>query len=164
MAKVSGKIFSVKLNALEQLGRNMGKRVAKYDSVMEQRMILATDMVWRIAHQKRPYISKQHQKKGFITKSGSIHHNRVSDPNAQLGVPVAAKNGGTLQSAVRKEVTHVGYGKYQGQVYVDLSVAPYGKDMEFGTSRVHARPFMRPAYNLTMESIKKLFGARMETK
>lgn len=161
MAKVSGKVFSVKLNAMEELGRNLAKQTKKYDVVMEQRMNLATNMVWRIAHQKRPYISKQEQKRGFVTKSGNVHHRRVSDPNAQLGVPVKT---GLLQSAVKKEVTHNGYGKYQGAVYVDLSMAPYGKDMEFGTSKVHARPFMRPAMELTREAIKKMFGARVEAK
>lgn len=161
MAKISGKITSVKLNALENLGRKMGARVKEYDVIMERRMRVATDMVWRIAHQKRPYISKQQQKRGFRTLSGSVHHNRVSDPNAQLGVPVDT---GLLQSVVKREVTRTGYGKFQGVVYVDLAVAPYGKDMEFGTSKVHARPFMRPAMELTREAIKKLFNARAEMK
>ncbi len=164
MAKISGKITSVKLNGLANLGRKLGNEVKRYDVLMQKRMDMATTMVWRIAHQKRPYISAQHQKKGFRTLSGSVHHNRVSDPNAQLGVPVAAKNGGTLQSAVKKEVSHTGYGKFQGMVYVDLSIAPYGKDMEFGTSRVHARPFMRPAYELTKDAIMKLIGAKVERK
>lgn len=164
MAKASGKIFSVKLNAIEALGRKLGNRAKQYDVVMERRMGLATDMVWRIAHQRRPYISKQEQRRGFRTMSGSVHHNRVSDPNAKLGVPVAAKNGGLLQSAVKKEVTRLGYGKFQGAVFVDLAMAPYGKFMEFGTSKVHARPFMRPAYELTKEALKKLFRARAEIK
>lgn len=164
MAKVSGKLFSVKLNALEELGRKLGDQSKKYDVVMEKRMSLATDMVWRIAHQRRPYISKQEQRKGFRTKSGGIHHNRVSDPNAQLGVPVAAVNGGLLQSAVKKEVKRVSYGKFQGMVYVDKSMAPYGVFMEYGTSKVHARPFMRPAAELTRQAILKLFRARAEIK
>lgn len=164
MAKVSGKIASVKLGALEALGRKLGNRVKQYDVVMQKRMELATDMVWRIAHQRRPYISKQEQKRGFRTLSGNVHHNRVSDPNAQAGVPVAAVNGGLLQSAIRKEVSRTGKGKFQGQVYVDLSVAPYGKYMEYGTSKVHARPFMRPAAALTLEPLKKLFGAKVELK
>lgn len=161
MAKISGKITSVKLNAIEELGRKLGNQVGKYDKIMERRMELATNMVWRIAHQRRPYISKQHQKRGFVTKSGNVHHNRVSDPNARLGVPVDT---GLLQSAVKKEVTHTGYGKFQGVVYVDLAMAPYGKDMEFGTSKVHARPFMRPAYELTKDALHKLFRAKAELR
>lgn len=159
MAKISGKITAVKLGALENLGRKMGSQVRKYDVVMQKRMELATSMVWRLAHQRRPYISKQHQKRGFRTKSGNVHHNRVSDPNATLGVPVDT---GLLQSAIKKEVTRRGYGKFEGQVYVDLSMAPYGKDMEYGTSRVHARPFMRPAAALTKEAVKKLFAAKVQ--
>jgi len=161
MAKISGKITGVKLNALENLGRKIGNRVKQYDVIMGRRMELATNMVWRIAHQKRPYISKQHQKRGFRTLSGNIHHNRVSDPNAQLGVPVDT---GLLQSAVKKEVTHVGHGKFQGMVYVDLGIAPYGIDMEYGTSKVHARPFMRPAAALTKDAIRKLFALKAELK
>ena len=161
MAKISGKITGVKLNALENLGRNLGNKVKKYDVIMQRRMTLATDMVWRIAHQRRPYISKQHQKRGFRTKSGNVHHNRVSDPNAQLGVPVDT---GLLQSAVKKEVTHTGYGKFQGMVYVDLGIAPYGLDMEYGNAKVHARPFMRPAAALTKEAIRKLFALKVDQK
>lgn len=164
MAKVSGKVFFTQLNGLENLGRKLGSRVAKYDVLMEQRMNTATNMVWRIAHQRRPYISKQEQKRGFRTKSGNVHHNRVSDPNAQLGVPVAATNGGLLQSAIKKQVKRMGYGKFQGEVFVDAAMAPYGKFMEYGTSKVHARPFMRPAMELTREAIRKLFKARVEMK
>lgn len=162
MAKINNKIASVSLNAVENLGRKMSARTKQYENVMERRMVQATAMVWRIAHQRRPYISKQVQKRGFRTLSGNVHHNRVSDPNAALGVPVAAKNGGLLQSAIRQEVKRVGYGKYQGTVFVDASVAPYGKYMEFGTATVHARPFMRPAADLTREAIKKLFHAKVE--
>lgn len=164
MAKLSGRITGVKLNAIENLGRKLGQRTKQYDILMQKRMELATDMVWRLAHQKRPYISKQEQKRGFITKSGSVHYNRVSDPNAQLGVPVAAKNGGTLQSAIKKQVNRQGYGKFQGVVYVDLGIAPYGIRMEYGDALVHARPFMRPAAALTRDAIKKLFAAKPELK
>lgn len=161
MAKVKGNITGVALNAIENLGRKLGKRVKEYDIIMEKRMTTATGMVWRIAHQKRPYISKAEQKRGFRTKSGSVHHNRVSDPNAQLGVPVDT---GRLQSAVRQKVTRQGNGKFQGEVYVDLGIAPYGMRMEYGDAKVHARPFMRPAVNLTREAIKKLFRAKVELK
>jgi hypothetical protein len=161
MAKISGKITGVKLNALENLGRKLGNRTRQYDILMQRRMELATSMIWRLAHQKRPYISKQHQKRGFRTKSGSVHHNRVSDPNAQLGVPVDT---GLLQSAIKKEVTRVGYGKFQGVVYVDLGIAPYGIKMEYGDSKVHARPFMRPAAALTREAVLKMFRAKAEIK
>lgn len=164
MAKINGNITSVGLNAIENLGRKFAKRATQYDDLMGKRMNIATNMVWRIAHQKRPYISKQEQKKGFTTKSGTVHHRRVSDPNAALGVPVAWKNGGTLQSAIKKQVTKNGYGKYQGIIYVDLGLAPYGKRMEFGDGKVHARPFMRPAAALTQEAVIKLIGSKPEFK
>jgi hypothetical protein len=164
MAKPSGQITGVKLDNIERIGRGLAKRARQYDIIVERRMQQATAMVFNIAHQKRPYISRAQQKKGFRTKSGAVHHNRVSDPNARLGVPVAWVNGGTLQSAIRKEVSRVGAYKFQGIVYVDLGIAPYGIRMEYGDAKVHARPFMRPAAALTKEAIKKLFGARADIK
>lgn len=161
MAKISGKLFSVKLNALEELGRKLGNQTKKYDVLMEKRMELATNMVWRIAHQKRPMITKETARKGRFTKLGNISYRRVSDPNATLGVPVDT---GLLQSAIKKDVQRLGYGKFQGMVYVDQAMAPYGKYMEYGTSEVHARPFMRPAAELTRDAIRKLFKAKAEIK
>lgn len=164
MANDSGKVFLTQLNAIENLGRAFGKRTKQYDVIMQKRMTQATDIVWRLAHQRRPYISKEQQKSGFHTKSGNVHFNRVSDPGAELGVPVAAKNGGLLQSAIKKQVSRLGYGKFQGVVYVDAAMAPYGKFMEYGTSKVHARPFMRPAQQLSQAALHKLFQARAEIK
>lgn len=161
MAKVSGKVFVTQLNAMEKLARDLGMQGKKYDIVMQKRMQVATDMVWRLAHQKRPMITKAMARKGRLTKMGNISYRRVSDPNAKLGVPVDT---GLLQSAVKKEVTRVGYGKFQGMVYVDETMAPYGKDMEYGTAKVHARPFMRPAWQLTQEAIRKLFASKPEIK
>lgn len=162
--KASGKVFFTQLNAVENLGRKMGARTKQYDVIMQKRMQQATALVFNIAHQRRPYISKQEQQRGFLTKSGNTHHRRVSDPNAQAGVPVAAKGGGRLQSAIRQVVRRLGYGKFQGEVYVDAGVAPYGKYMEYGTSTVHARPFMRPALTLTQDALHKLFRAKAEIK
>ena len=162
MAKISGRITGVALGAIEKLGRDLGKKSAKYDAAMQKQMEVATTMTWNLAHQKRPYISKQEQKLGFTTKSGNVHHRRVSDPNAQLGVPVAWKNGGTLQSAVLKVVTRIGFGKFQGKVWADEGRAPYAKRMEYGDSKVHARPFLRPARNIMSTQLKRLFTLKLQ--
>lgn len=162
MAKISGRITEVKMGGLSKLGRDLGKKTQKYEAAMQRQVQTVTDMTWRIAHQKRPYISKQEQKAGFVTKAGSVHHNRVSDPNAQLGVPVAWKNGGTLQSAVLKEVTRLGFGKFQGKVWADIGKAPYAQRMEYGDSKVHARPFLRPARNIMQVQLKNLFNLKIE--
>lgn len=164
MAKITGNVFSFKLDALERLRRDTSRTSEQYEAVMKARITAATALVYNLAHQKRPYISKEHQKKGFRTLSGNIHHDRVSDPSATLGVPVAWKEGGNLQRAIKKEVVRVGKGKYQGTVYVDATLAPYGKDMEYGTSRVHARPFIRPAASIAWKEMGKLFGVKFEVK
>ncbi len=158
MAGIDKRVFSVKLNALEDLGRNLGKQGSKYDVEMEKRIQAATSIVWRIAHQKRPMITKAQAKKGRLTKMGNISYRRVSDPNAALGVPVDT---GLLQSSVKKEVRRLGYGKFQGEVFVDTAMVSYGKAMEYGTATVHARPFLRPAVNLTREALKALFARKM---
>jgi hypothetical protein len=162
MARISGRITEVKLNGLSKLGKDLGNKTKEYDQKMQKGIENVTNMVWNIAHQKRPYISKEEQKRGFITKQGYKHHNRVSDPNAQLGVPVAWVNGGTLQSAVRKEVTRKGFGKFEGKVYADITIAPYAHRMEYGDSLVHARPFLRPARNIVKAQLKNLFSIEMK--
>lgn len=159
MARLSGKVFIAKVGEIERIGRKFGNRTKDYDIIMEKRMTLATNLVWRIAHQKRPMITKAVAKKGRLTKMGNISYRRVSDPNAKLGVPVDT---GLLQSVVKKVVRRLGYGKFQGEVFVDLGVAPYGRDMEYGTTKVHARPFMRPAKELTQDALHRLFRAKAQ--
>jgi hypothetical protein len=161
MAKISGQITEVKFGGIANLGRDLSKKTAQYDKAMQKQMQTVTTMTWNLAHQKRPYISAKEQKAGFHTKSGSVHHNKVSDPTATLGVPVAWKNGGNLQSSVLKEVTTLGFGKYQGKVWADKGRAPYALRMEYGDSKVHARPFLRPARNIMQEQVKKLFTLKI---
>ncbi len=161
MAKVSGKVFLTKFGDLDRLGRKLSNRTKDYDALMQKRMTQATAIVFNLAHQKRPMITKAQAKKGRLTKMGNVSFRRVSDPNATLGVPVDT---GTLQSAIKQEVKRLGYGKFQGAVYVDAGIAPYGKAMEYGTATVHARPFMRPAMELTREQLRKLFAAKADIK
>jgi HK97 gp10 family phage protein len=74
---------------------------------------------------------------------------RVSDPNAAFGVPVAT---GALQNTITKSVKRQGK-KIVGEIDAGLNLV-YAKMIEFGTSRMAARPFMRPAWNENLQWIK----------
>lgn len=160
----AGKTFSLQNSDFAKFGKSLLKATDKVDREMERRMNRATALVFNLATQRRPYISKQHQKQGFRTRSGNIHHNRVSDPNAKQGVPVAFDAGGMLRSAIQQKVTRGKGSSFTGEIWVDGNIAPYGKYMEYGTAKIHARPFMRPAVNGTRAAIKSLFKDRVEIK
>jgi HK97 gp10 family phage protein len=157
-----GTTFRFDVSAIENLGRNLGKGVAMADKMMEARMTAATNLVFRIAHQRRPQISIAQAKQEsrwnpYVYRiAGTKKYKRVSDPNAELGVPVDT---GVLQSAIQKKVTRSG-SQFVGEVWVDTAAAPYARDIEYGTDRIRARPFMRPAINLTQDQIKQLFSAK----
>lgn len=140
--------IKIDVSSIQKFGENLGRRYAKYDEVMEDRTQSATDIVFRTARARRPMITAAQMK-----KEGRSH--RVSDPNASLGVPVAAINGGRLQASIQKKVERVGYGVFRGVVWTNLF---YAKFVEYGTSRMRARPFMRPAAALNRQAIKRLYN------
>lgn len=129
------------------------------DKEMLKRMNAAVGIVYQVAHQKRPYITQQQAKaEGRFKIRGSKKYHVVSDPGAKLGVPVAQQGGGTLQASIKQGVSQSG-GKTKGIVYVDDP--GYAEYLEFGTSKMAARPFMRPAMLLTQEAISKLFSKKI---
>lgn len=145
-----GLTFKVNLGAIDQLANKVGKRLDQDDKIIRKRMTSATGMVWRIAHQRRPYISKMQMKAEGRTR-------RVSDPNATLGVPVRI---GVLQESIKQKVTRTKLMTYQGEV--STQGIPYASYMEYGTSRIAPRPFMRPAITFTQDAIKRLFGLKID--
>jgi HK97 gp10 family phage protein len=149
--KNSGKSIRADLDFIPRLTKKMQQKSAQYDKAIEQRMRRATAIVWGIAHQKRPMISTAQAKAEGRTK-------RVSDPNAQLGVPVRT---GALQASIQQSVTKNASGGFLGKVWT--KGVDYAGFIEFGTSRMHARPFMRPAVNLAKDSIKRLFGLKIDS-
>ena len=122
------------------------------DALLKRRITAATEIIWRTAHAKRPMMTK---------KQARLEHRsrRVSDPNAQAGVPVRT---GALQGSIKKTVEQTAFLKYQGKV--ETHGLPYAGYIEFGTSKMKARPFMRPAVELNKEAIKRMFKAPAEKK
>lgn len=147
---MKGNTFKVGADIIPKITNKLTKRTVQYDKLIEQRVRRATDMMWAIAHQKRPYITKAQ-----MVKEGRSY--RVSDPNAQAGVPVRT---GALQVSVKKEVTRTKFMSYAGKIFTK---SPYAGYIEYGTSRMQARPFMRPAINLTKDAIKRLFRLNVES-
>jgi HK97 gp10 family phage protein len=152
MAK--GTSFNIANGALQDFNVRFSKTVNKYDKLMKSRVAAATRLVWTTAHAKRPMITKAEMK-----ATGRSH--RVSDPNAQAGVPVDT---GRLQGSIVQKVESKDMMSYTGTV--ETKGVPYAGFMEYGFStkkdtRVPARPFMRPAVYLNKEFIKRAFGARV---
>lgn len=128
---------------VEAIANKLIKEKDRLDLVFFRKMKLATEIVYRTAHAKRPMMSKAQMKKEGRTR-------RVSDPNAKLGVPVRT---GELQASIKREVVRRD-GRLVGRVWTDKFYGPF---MEFGTSRVAARPFMRPALFEQNDKIKSIF-------
>lgn len=143
--------FTFGMDAIPKMAAKFNKRFVQYDKLMEKRMTLATNMVWRIAHQKRPMISKAQMKAEGRSK-------RVSDPNALLGVPVQT---GTLQESVKQKVTRTRLMGFQGEVA--SRGVKYAGYVEYGTSKMAARPFMRPAIATTREAIRRMFKLKVDS-
>lgn len=123
------------------------------DRALLKKMNAIVTVVYNTARAKRPYITKEmHEAMGRSAKTYKTR--KVSDPNATAGVPVRAKNGGTLQISIKKDVAKKGE-KLIGRIYIDGPGIKYAKYMEFGTSRIKPRPFMRPAVKLNEAWIKR---------
>lgn len=143
---IKGKSFSIDTGKLDAVLSNVKNANRKADKLIEKKMNKAVDIIWRVAHQKRPMISKAQMKAEGRTV-------RVSNPDAQAGVPVRT---GLLQMSIQKSVKYSG-GKWVGRIWTNT---PYAEFLEFGTSKMRARAFMRPAVNLTRDALKIMFDTK----
>ena len=139
--------FSIKKGELEKITSALINKEPVIQAALEKKMNLIVDVVYKTATAKRPKISVA-EAKSMGRKTGKGVY-RVSDPNAKLGVPVDT---GRLQSSITKNVSRSG-GKLIGEVSAGEGV-PYAIMIEFGTSKMKPRPFMRPAWNENLEWIK----------
>lgn len=139
--------FSFKPGSIDKVVADIVSTDAKISKMIETRLKIATRMVYSVARQRRPMISKE-------TMKAQGRSRRVSDPNAKAGVPVAT---GALQASIQMENHWEGKKKFVGSVFTDMHYAKY---IEFGTGRMAARPFMRPALLLTQDAIKRVVEAK----
>lgn len=141
---IRGKSFSINTGNLDRIVGRFKAENDRADRLMFRKVKQATNIIYRVAHAKRPMISKQQAK-------AQGRRVRVSDPQAEAGVPVrSGALQASLQQQVRQKVSSV-----VGRIWTN---SPYASFMEFGTSKAAARPFMRPAVNLTREAIKAMFA------
>lgn len=147
--------------SLSNLSSKLTAFVKSFEKDSENKMNKAVNLVYKTARKKRADITYVSILGGTETIKGRVpkeikeafHTRTVSDPNAEFGVPVRT---GNLRDSIKKEVKQLKT-RLIGRVYVDQNDAPYAKYVEFGTSKMQARPFMRPAYDNNIEEIKKIF-------
>lgn len=152
---------TIKSSDLEKFTKGLLKKADFIDQAVGQKMQLITNIVWTTARARRPKITVKELKAKALPRyfrkdasTGKTKEYRVSDPNAVLGVPVDT---GILQASIKKSVVKQG-GRWIGTVGVEGNI-PYANAIEFGTSKIKPRPFMRPAYNENKELIQKTFEA-----
>ena len=144
------------INKMKKAYENADKAI---DTKLSTSMTSAVRIVYTTASARRPKISmSQHKAMGGKSKVNGKSAYRVSDPDAVLGVPVKS---GNLQSSIKKDILKNGE-KFTGKIYIDGPGGKYAEAIEYGTSRMRARPFMRPAINLNSDKIKKIFRGQQK--
>lgn len=143
--------FVIKQSDVDRIAKSIAQSANKQKELLEKKMQAIVAQVYTTAHAKRPMITAKMAKTQGRSK-------RVSDPTADYGVPVDT---GALQSSIKTKIVDNGK-SITGSIYVDSGsvAAEYAKFIEFGTSRMPARPFMRPALMLNEEWIKAIFQAK----
>jgi HK97 gp10 family phage protein len=152
--------FSLKKGDADKIIKGLLNQDAIIKKSLEQKMRTITNMVYVVAHSKRPMITvaqakAEGRRKIMVTNSKGVSKmviKRVSNPNAIAGVPVDT---GALQASINQEVVWKGE-KVVGTITAGEGLN-YANAIEFGTSKMPARPFMRPAMNEQRDAIRKLF-------
>jgi HK97 gp10 family phage protein len=148
------KTFSADASAIPRITTNVMKYVDRERKLLNQKITVVTNQLYLTARAKRPMITAKQAKAEGRNK-------RVSDPNAEAGVPVDT---GALQISIEKKVVDNGKQIY-GTVYVNpniansksgKTVAQYATAIEYGTSKMPARSFMRASLNVNRAYIQKV--------
>jgi HK97 gp10 family phage protein len=138
---MADRFFKLKVDmSKSKLSAKIDAFLSKKAALFDKKMNTAVNLIYEDARKVRPYTK---------TESGK----RVSDPKAESGVPVDT---GNLRDSIQKKITNKGM-LFSGTVFVNEKKAPYATFVEFGTSKMQARPFIRPAIDKNRENIKKLF-------
>lgn len=145
--------FGLKKGSLEKVVSTLISSKDVIHKNIERKVELITEVVYKTATARRPKISQSQQKQLGRSKSGY----RVSDPNARIGVPVDT---GALRGSITKKVSSTG-SKVTGEIDAGQGLV-YAKMIEFGTSKMAPRPFMRPAWNENLEWIRRKFREKIE--
>jgi len=132
--------MEVEVRGAEEIQKKMAQVVQQLPRGIKTAMGQATLIVMREA------ITSMRPGTGRVYKRGSIIH-RASAP----GFPPAVDTG-RLRASIRPEVKRMG-GEIVGIVGSNVAYAPH---LEFGTSRMAARPFLKRAFEKKKREIRNL--------
>jgi len=121
------------VKGLDKMSKNLIKSAENFTGLMKPKMEKAVNLIYDTARIKRS--------NGLSSERGIV-----------LGVPVKT---GRLRDSIRKSISLSGIRRVVGKVWTDLFYAKY---VEYGTSKMTARPFIRPALDVNKEKLKKIFS------
>lgn len=157
------KFFSFKPSDVQKVVKGLASIPEQIAVDFERKLTLATKIVWTTARIRRPKMTVAELKatgarRYFRNIDGKRREYRVSDPKAKLGVPVDT---GELRESIKKDVKMQGLEKGYGIIY---SNSPYATAIEYGTSRIAPRPFMRQAMAEQGSVVKKILLEKPKLK
>lgn len=89
-----------------------------------------------------------------FTKTYYTHNKQKAHHPSQEGNPPAVDTG-----TLRRSITYtIDESKMVGKVGSTINDPPYGAYLEFGTSRMKPRPWLKPAIEKSKETIEKILG------
>lgn len=143
-----GSFIPKRPDIIDKLKHDFQEADKQIDRIIGAKMEAIVDVVFRTATARRPKISAAQQK-----AMGRNAGYRVSDPDAAVGVPVKT---GDLQISIHKEIVKKGE-KFTGRIFVKGPGEEYAGFMEFGTSRIRPRSFLRSAIHVNQDWIRRKF-------
>tara|TARA_R110000764_G_scaffold14946_1_gene42690 strand:- start:275 stop:706 length:432 start_codon:yes stop_codon:yes gene_type:complete len=135
--------IDLKITNLKEFNKKLNKRLT--DNKVLEYVTRATNMVENTAQEsiKKKGTGKTYQK----------YNPRVTHTASASGQPPATDTGFLGQNITMK-VSVESNGSVVGQI---ISAAPYSKALEFGTTKMDARPFMQPALEKNKRKIEGMF-------
>lgn len=123
------------------------KKLAMLRKLMEDKMMVAIESgANTIRNNATRLIQAQSPGEPYVRYKNGRRRTGVA---SQAGSPPNTDTGNLVRS-----ITVERYGKFEVTVGSRES-APYGKYLEYGTSRMAARPWLMPAFNLSKATIKE---------
>jgi len=135
--------IDLKISNLKAFNKKLNKRLQ--DNKVKEYVTRATNMVENTAQEsiKKKGTGRTYQK----------YNPRVTHTASASGQPPATDSGFLGQNITMK-VDVKSNGTVVGQI---ISAAPYSKALEFGTTKMDARPFMQPALEKNRRKIERMF-------
>lgn len=128
--------------------RNLTRKLERYGEIGQQEMQKALLQSALMIEADAIQMLQQGFPSGRIYQRGSVTH-RASAP----GQPPATDTGALVNSITWEKIDD-----RQVNVVAGRGKVNYADDLEFGTAKMEARPFMKPAYDMNKRKIRVRFG------